>query len=672
MFTKFHRFLLSILYLIVFSLGSIPISNASPQTKALAQGSIRFEEVSNKAGISYVGASYGAAWGDFNGDDLPDLWVTNHTNPGTLYQNQGDGTFTDMTEEVFLPSEVFPRVEDIDHHGAAWADFDNDGDQDLVQLVGGNVGVGSLQDIELFNQFWVNNAGKLESQASKWGIEHPGARGRTPLWLDFDNDGLLDLISNASLRPDNRVKPTIFQQRQDVFKDASSQTGFHPISSLFAFQTDLSVDGNLELVIVRKSPANSPSIFVYDKTSIPFKDVTTSLISDAVNNPTDITVADFNGDLLPDMYLTQSTKSPDLIQDWSHGARMRFIVNGSERGAQLSTTGKISICLGPLWSSLSSSDINIGKQGIHPTNNECFTLSPENPSVEGILPHVSGSDRGIYIGYDSILKRWELNVSIPERKIFAISFRTTEPISQLIPIGFDPANNSLISDKLLINTEKGLLDRSKEAGIDNIPNTGKSVVAGDFDNDMDQDIYIVNTSAVGNRPNVLYANQGNGTFVAVEVAGGAIGPIPDLSSTVDTALGVGDSVTIADYDLDGFLDLFVTNGEGPFPLHDGNNKLYHNQGNENHWLEIDLQGTISNRDGIGSKVFVTAGGITQLREQSGGIHSKSQNHQRLHFGLAGNTIIEKLEVRWPSGLVQELMGIPANQLIQIIEPSKSL
>ena len=67
---------------------------------------------------------------------------------------------------------------------------------------------------------------------------------------------------------------------------------------------------------------------------------------------------------------------------------------------------------------------------------------------------------------------------------------------------------------------------------------------------------------------------------------------------------------------------------------------------------IDLEGTRSNRDGIGSVVSVTAGGVTQMRIQDGGVHHRGQNHSRLHFGLAKHTQVDKITVHWPSGAVQ--------------------
>ena len=101
----------------------------------------------------------------------------------------------------------------------------------------------------------------------------------------------------------------------------------------------------------------------------------------------------------------------------------------------------------------------------------------------------------------------------------------------------------------------------------------------------------------------------------------------------------------------------------------GSYHLYHNVCQSgNHWLEIDLEGTRSNRDGIGARVDLTAGGVTQVRIQDGGIHNRAQNHSRLHFGLAKNTAADKITVRWPSGTKQELSSVRGDQLLRIKEP----
>jgi hypothetical protein len=81
-----------------------------------------------------------------------------------------------------------------------------------------------------------------------------------------------------------------------------------------------------------------------------------------------------------------------------------------------------------------------------------------------------------------------------------------------------------------------------------------------------------------------------------------------------------------------------------------------------------LVGTHSNRDGIGARVVVEAGGVKQTRLQGGGIHERGQNHSRLHFGLARQAQADKITVYWPSGKVQVLNKIQGNQVLRIEEP----
>jgi hypothetical protein len=79
-------------------------------------------------------------------------------------------------------------------------------------------------------------------------------------------------------------------------------------------------------------------------------------------------------------------------------------------------------------------------------------------------------------------------------------------------------------------------------------------------------------------------------------------------------------------------------------------------------------GTKSNRGGIGARVELTAGGVTQVRIQDGGVHHRGQNHSRLHFGLAKNQRADRVTVRWPSGTTQELGDVSAGRVMQIREP----
>ena len=106
------------------------LAQISNMVTAQAFTGIRFENVTQSAGIEYTGETFGAAWGDFNGDGWPDIWVSNHTKRPSLYLNQKNGTFRNVIDQVWSAN---PRA---DTHTAAWADFDNDGDEDLVETVG--------------------------------------------------------------------------------------------------------------------------------------------------------------------------------------------------------------------------------------------------------------------------------------------------------------------------------------------------------------------------------------------------------------------------------------------------------------------------------------------------------------------------------------------------------
>ena len=608
---------------------------------------ISFQDITNSSGISFFGFDYGAAWGDFNNDTLPDLWTSNHFSRGTLYLNQGDGSFTNVT------SDVFAQRPGGDTHGAAWADFDNDGDLDLIQLVGAESGQGSDP-----NRFYVNEGGILVDRASQLGINYPLNRGRMPLWLDYDRDGLLDLIVSSTLRPDGQAPPTIFRQNDGIFEEDSASTNFQQNSGLFASLSNLSGDGTFELIVDRTSGSNP--VTIYDTSSIPFQDITDDLIPSDIGGFQDLVAADFNGDLLIDLYLTRYGLNgrSDVQQDDDNGIGVTLVANGDEKGAQFETTGNLTFELGR-FNDLSK--IFIGSEGINPSSRD-FTLSPNNSNVRGILDHNSGVDEGVYIGYDPSQQSWQVLFSSPTRKTFAAAIQASEAISpnSLTAIGFD----DLVSpqpDRLLINTGQGFVDQSEAAGISDLDIAGQDVAAADFDNDGDVDIYVVASGPAGNRANVLLKNQGDGTFIPIQEAGGAVG----------TLLGSAGAVATADYDLDGFIDLFLLNGTIFPPPHfeDGPYQLFRNLGNDNHWLEIDLEGVTSNRDGIGTTVLITADGVTQIREQGGGIHQQTQNHSRLHFGLADKTIIEEIEVRWPTGEVQKITNIPVDQLIRIVEPS---
>ena len=629
-----------------------------------ASSDIRFEEVSHQAGINRIGESWGNAWGDFDGDGYLDLWATNHKHKPSLYRNNGDGTFTDIIDEVWNANPY------ADTHGSAWADFDNDGDQDLVVLSGGGGGI-NRTNAKHDNHFYVNENGMLIERAAEFGIDFPLLRGRAPLWLDWNRDGYLDLIMTGRARPDSTgalISSSLFEQTRHGFEIMNSASGCNiENDSSIAQLTDLTGDGAMEVVV----EGNPYPQVVYDISSTAFR-VLEAINFPKIYNVLDAVFADFNGDLSPDVFLARGIYRSYIDTEIPKQIKMQMQTNRGEKGVSFKTEGDVRFEIHSIWTT-QLRQLRIGADGhtlkafdgehipsdpIRNVGSFIFVLSPDDARVAGLKPRPEVENYGIYVGYDPEQKVWTLlyhtqpsidtNWSGLEARI-----KSEHPISEVEPINFTPFDLRANPQSTLL-LKKGNQFEQAATFLD-----GRSVVAGDFDNDMDIDIYLVRSSSAGNLPNHLYENRGNGTFTQLANAGGAV-------ASMD---GRGQSVTMADYDSDGYLDFFVTNGRGAYPFNEGPDQLFRNIGSGNNWIQVDLEGTVSNRDGIGAKLFATTpDGKTQLRENGGGIHWSQQNQKRTHFGLAQNQAVSELAIHWPSGIVQKLTDVSVNQVLHVVEP----
>ncbi|MCB1032348.1 MAG: CRTAC1 family protein [Acidobacteria bacterium] len=145
-------------------------------------------------------------------------------------------------------------------------------------------------------------------------------------------------------------------------------------------------------------------------------------------------------------------------------------------------------------------------------------------------------------------------------------------------------------------------------------------------------------------------------------------------SDVAMALGADDlqdsrGIAIADFDHDGDLDIAVNHNTGDRPLApQGPAVLLRNDvGSARSWLSVELRGTQSNRDGVGAQVTVEAGGLHLLRQAEAGSSYASQQSSRLHFGLGEATVVDRLTVRWPSGVTETFEDLPARSRVRIVE-----
>ncbi len=183
----------------------------------------------------------------------------------------------------------------------------------------------------------------------------------------------------------------------------------------------------------------------------------------------------------------------------------------------------------------------------------------------------------------------------------------------------------------------------------------------DLDNDGWPDIFLANGHVYPElekaglddykEPKVVYRNLGNGQFEDVSKAAG---PGVQLRRSAR-------GVAFGDFDNDGDIDIVINNMNDPPTL------LRNDLASPNHWLKIKVVGTRSNRSGIGARVRVVTGNHAQIDEVRSGGSYVSQNDLRLHFGLGGAPKADMVEIRWPSGTVDTLRDVEADQIIWVEE-----
>lgn len=202
----------------------------------------------------------------------------------------------------------------------------------------------------------------------------------------------------------------------------------------------------------------------------------------------------------------------------------------------------------------------------------------------------------------------------------------------------------------LYRNDGGSFTRITQGTIASDSGDSNGAMWGDYDNDGWLDLHVTRGDLPPNQTNLLYRNNGNGTFTRVTTG-------PHVTDSEQSLSGVW-----VDYDNDGSLDLFVTNA--------GTNSLYRNSGAAGNWLKLKLVGQLSNRSAIGAKIFATAtiNGVQQtlLRQVSGEAGFHGQNLE-LHFGLGAAPTVTAVRVEWPSGTFQTISNVGANQRLTITE-----
>jgi enediyne biosynthesis protein E4 len=254
-----------------------------------------------------------------------------------------------------------------------------------------------------------------------------------------------------------------------------------------------------------------------------------------------------------------------------------------------------------------------------------------------------------------------------------------------------------VGPSLILGNRRGYFSPVESALGLALPGGEVAAVFGDYDNDGDPDLFVSNERL----KNQLLRNDGNGVFTPVlggaslggQSVGAAFGDYDndgdlDLATTSLTAAGGGDqlfenrgggwfspmgethgltrrsegrAVVMADVDGDGQQDLAVADYAG--------SRLYRNRLNANtedgRWLQLQLQGSGGNLDGLGARVELRIGDATQTREAQSGYGYGSQVQPRLHFGVGEATRVDEVTVTWPDGSVRSWHGVATNRLLAL-------
>jgi len=186
----------------------------------------------------------------------------------------------------------------------------------------------------------------------------------------------------------------------------------------------------------------------------------------------------------------------------------------------------------------------------------------------------------------------------------------------------------------------------------------------DVDNDGDLDLHVTNGHVVDNvklyQPNLSYEQKD----LLYENVGGRFRDISAEAGPALQALRVGRGLAVADYDNDGYLDVAILSLGRRAVL------LKNQAARKGNWIEIRAQGTASNSFGLGATVRATVQGKTLVREIDNVASYLSSNDTRLHIGLGSATTIGRLEILWPSGRKQVLEAVTANRILGVKEPAK--
>jgi hypothetical protein len=480
-----------------------------------------------------------------NGAEIPSLKKSNSSFHNKLFRNNGDGTFTDVTEKAGLAGVGYSM-------GVAAGDYDNDGFVDLY-VTGFNC-----------NQLFHNNGdGTFTDSTEKAGVSGVLKRGKpwsvAAGWIDYDNDGLLDLFVVNYLD--------------------------YSLSTAHSCKT-----GNVVDYCSPDEYRGTPNILYRNNGDGTFTDVSQqSRISQYLGKGMGVAFADYDGDGFTDIFVSNDSIPNFLLHNNGDGT---FTDVALLAGVAYNENGK---------------------------------------AVAGMGTDFRDID----------------NDGMPD--IFL-----TAMYGDSFPLYRNPGKGQFE-------------DVTETTGIAAMTSRFTAWGTGifDFDNDGNKDIFAAGSAILDNSmevnhkpyplPNFLYRNLGNMRFKDVSGEAGASFSVP----AAHRGAGFGD------LNNDGKIDIVVTvlNGEPQL--------LMNRSQNHNHWIILKLVGVADNRDGLGTRVKITTANGVQYNEATTAVGYNSSSDKRVYFGLQNATVVDQIELVWPTGVKQVLNHVTADQILTIVQSGSS-
>jgi ASPIC and UnbV/FG-GAP-like repeat len=456
---------------------------------------------------------------------------------------------------------------------------------------------------------------------------------RGAAWGDYDNDGFIDLFV-ANLGPGGSGSASHFlyhNNRNGTFSRVT--TGV--VAALFsagggAAWGDYDNDGNLDLILMNRAQTN---YLFHNNGDGSFTGVPSSFSSDIIADSRSVTWVDYDNDGYVDLFRTAVIDEPRRLYHNNRDGTFTRITQGD----LLTAPGGF---FGVAWGDYNNDGLP-----------DLFMPQSNEPS--GLPAYLYRNDGG---GTFTRVGAGTLDGTFNSNAAAWGDYDNDGDLDLFVSCAWPPGDPGDQSRPNLFyrNNGDGTFTSLTSLPANDPENQGGASAGckwGDYDNDGWLDLFVANRFG---QNNFLYHNNGDGTFT--KITSGSL--VNDGGDSWAGAWG--------DYDNDGFLDLFVGNING------GANFLYHNNGNDNHWLKFWLIGTRSNRAAIGAKVRVRATingqSFWQMREVSGGDGLMGQNSLHVHFGLGDATNADLVRIEWPSGTVQELSDVASKQFLTVTEP----